>query len=338
MDQPLPHAESPALAVWPEAAPGVAGPMAGMGAPAASLAAAPRGWRAALANWRAWLRLTRPHQWLKNALVAVPLFTAHVFTLAALGRVALAALAFSVCAASVYILNDLIDRESDRSHPTKRHRPLASGAVPVRGAIMLAAVLLVVAAALGALVSPPFLGVLAVYYAGTLAYSFVLKREMLVDVVALACLYTIRVVAGGVALAVPISEWLLAFSTFVFLSLALIKRHAEMALRLDAGLPDPADRSYRLTDLPIITALAGASGYCAVIVFALYLSSDTVRALYARPQVLWLVCPAILYWVSRMLMLSHRHELDDDPVLFAMRDRASLATVGLILLLMVLAI
>lgn len=251
---------------------------------------------------------------------------------------ALAALAFSVCAASVYILNDLIDVEADRSHPTKRARPLASGAVAPRPALVLAAVLLVVAAALGALVSLLFLGVLAVYYVGTLAYSFVLKRQMLVDVVALACLYTIRVVAGGVALGVPISEWLLAFSTFVFLSLALIKRHSEMALRLDAGLPDPTDRSYRLSDLPIITALAGASGYCAVIVFALYLSSDTVRALYGRPQVLWLVCPAILYWVSRMLMLSHRNELHDDPVLFAMRDRASLATVGLILLIMALAI
>ena len=167
--------------------------------------------------------------------------------------------------------------------------------------------------------------VLAAYFAITLAYSLVLKRKMMIDVVTLAVLYAIRIIGGGVAIAVPISEWLLAFSLFIFTSLALIKRHSELGLRLQAGLGDPTNRNYRLDDLPVIAALAAASGYCAVIIFALYLSSDTVRSLYRHPEMLWLACPLLVYWISRVLLLSHRRLLIDDPVVFAMKDKVSIA-------------
>ena len=149
---------------------------------------------------------------------------------------------------------------------------------------------------------------------------------MLIDVVTLAGLYTIRVVAGAVAIRVPMSEWLLTFSMFIFLSLALIKRYSELATRFDAGLPDPTSRNYKIDDLPIVSSMAAASGYCAVIVLALYLSSDAVRALYAHPSFLWLVCPLVIYWISRMLMRSHRRMLHDDPIVYAMKDKVTWAT------------
>ena len=189
----------------------------------------------------------------------------------------------------------------------------------------------------GSLTLGALLAVLAAYFAITLAYSLVLKRKMMIDVVTLAVLYAIRIIGGGVAIAVPISEWLLAFSLFIFTSLALIKRHSELGLRLQAGLGDPTNRNYRLDDLPVIAALAAASGYCAVIIFALYLSSDTVRSLYRHPEMLWLACPLLVYWISRVLLLSHRRLLIDDPVVFAMKDKVSIAVGALMVVVGYLA-
>ena len=211
--------------------------------------------------------------------------------------------------------------------------PFASAAAGVPFALVLLAVAMTVAA----LISPAMLAVLAAYFAITLAYSLVLKRKMMIDVVTLAVLYAIRIIGGGVAIAVPISEWLLAFSLFIFTSLALIKRHSELGLRLQAGLGDPTNRNYRLDDLPVIAALAAASGYCAVIIFALYLSSDTVRSLYRHPEMLWLACPLLVYWISRVLLLSHRRLLIDDPVVFAMKDKVSIAVGALMVVVGYLA-
>jgi hypothetical protein len=151
-------------------------------------------------------------------------------------------------------------------------------------------------------------------------------------------LYTVRVIGGAVAVNVTMSQWLLAFSMFLFLSLALTKRYSELALRFDARLPDPKNRDYRASDLPVISSLAAASGFSAVIVFSLYLSSDTVRALYRSPDVLWLACPVFIYWISRMLMLSHRRAIQDDPVVFALGDRISLLAVVVVLLIGALAL
>lgn len=188
------------------------------------------------------------------------------------------------------------------------------------------------------LVSFPFLGVILGYFALTTAYSFVLKQKMLIDVVALAMLYVVRVIAGGVAVSVTVSEWLLAFSMFIFLSLALIKRYVELAVQINSGLPDPANRNYKLVDLEIVAALAAAAGFNAVTVFALYLSSDTVHLLYQRPGLMWLICPILIYWISRALMMAHRRLMNDDPIVFALRDKNSLIAGALIALLVIAAI
>ncbi|MET1027255.1 MAG: UbiA family prenyltransferase, partial [Dongiaceae bacterium] len=286
---------------------------------------------------RSWIHLLRPHQWLKNSLVAVPLLIGHNFLLITVMETLLAFVAFSICASSVYIVNDLVDVQADRAHPTKRTRPFASGELSVIAGALLAIALVVFAFALAAVISPAFLGMLAIYFATASAYSFYLKRKMLIDVVTLAGLYTLRVVAGAVAGNLEVSQWILAFSMYLFLALALIKRHAEMTIRFDAGLPNPTNRNYRSGDLSVIAGLAAAAGYSAVLVFALYVSSDTALGRFSHPQILWLACPVLLFWISRMLLMSHRHLLHDDPIIFAVKDRVSWISGGVILVLEFLA-
>jgi 4-hydroxybenzoate polyprenyltransferase len=279
---------------------------------------------------RHWIKLLRVHQWTKNALVFVPALAAHRFDFRSLGDTALGAVAFSIAASSIYIINDLVDLEADRKYGNKRRRPLAAGKVSVRKALTAVPAMLVFALAIGSLVSPAFLAVLIVYVVLTTAYTFSLKRKMMVDIVALALLYTLRVIGGAAALSAMPSEWILAFSMFIFTSLALIKRYVELVARLDAALPDPTNRNYRKTDLGVIAALAAASGLNAVTVFALYISSDTVHHLYRHPQLLWLICPILVYWLGRALILAERRLIHDDPVEFALRDRNSLVSFAMI--------
>jgi 4-hydroxybenzoate polyprenyltransferase len=240
-----------------------------------------------------------------------------------------ALVAFSLCASSVYIVNDLVDLQDDRAHRSKCNRPLACGAIPLAHGLLAAPLLFLAAVILASTVSLSFIGVLLGYFALTIAYSFVLKRMMLVDVITLAGLYSIRVFGGAVAIEVALSKWLLAFCIMIFMSLALIKRYVELAARKDANLPDPTGRDYRTSDLDMVAALAAAAGFNAITVFALYISSDSVNALYSRPELLWLVGPLLLYWVARALMLASRRLMDDDPVVFALKDRVSLVTIGL---------
>jgi 4-hydroxybenzoate polyprenyltransferase len=288
---------------------------------------------------QSWIRLLRVHQWAKNALVFVPLLTAQRFDALSIVQAIGAFVLFSMAASSVYVLNDLVDLEADRKHPTKKRRPLAAGTVSVWSAMVVALVLLV-AAPLGALAIAPWFAVTLLGYLGlTMAYTFVLKRKMILDVIALALLYTIRVIGGAAAVSVPVSEWLLAFSMFIFTALALIKRYVELATRLDADLPDPSNRNYRKSDLDIVAALAAAAGFNGVTVFALYISSDTVHHLYRHPAMLWLICPVLMYWLGRALMMAHRRILDDDPILFALRDwnsRWAAVLVGAILVVAML--
>ena len=284
-----------------------------------------------------WLALVRPHQYVKNALVFVPLITSHRFSLEAVIACILAFAAFSLCASAVYILNDLVDVQADRHHPKKRTRPLASGALPTWPAAALSLVLLAAAAAISLSISLPFAGTLAGYFALTTAYTFVLKRKMLVDVVVLSLLYSVRVIGGGMAISVMVSEWLLAFSMFIFTTLALLKRYVELTRRLDIGLVDPGNRNYRVDDISVVAALAAAAGFNAVTVFALYISSESARQLYAHPQVLWLICPLLMYWIGRALLMAHRRYMDDDPILFAIKDRPSLFVLGLVGALVLLA-
>lgn len=273
---------------------------------------------------RALLRALRPHQWSKNLLVFLPMLAAH--ELGALPAAVAAFLAFCLTASSVYLLNDLVDLEADRAHPRKRFRPFASGRLPVAWGMVLAPALLAGAAVIALVWTPPaFLVALVAYYAVTFAYSFWLKRKALVDVMTLAGLYTARIIAGAAATALPLSPWMLGFSMFLFLALAAVKRQAELAQQAEGR--KTAGRGYETSDLPLLREMAIASGFAAVLVFALYISSEDVLRLYSRPEALWLICPLLLYWIGRMVLMTHRGFMDDDPIVFAARDWPSRLTV-----------
>ncbi len=275
------------------------------------------------ARARAYLRALRPHQWLKNALVFGPAIAGHA-GLPQLLACAAAFVSFSLCASSVYVVNDLLDLKADREHARKRARPFASGAVPLLHGMAMAPLLLLLAAGVGLFLPPRFLMVLGGYFALTLAYSLGLKRLVMIDAVTLACLYGARLLAGSAASDVALSRWLEALAVFLFLSLALVKRGGELVDRINEGKGDPSGRDYRLADLPMVESMAAASGFTAVLVLALYLNSPDVGAMYRFGHRLWLLCVVMLYWVSRMLMTMHRGEMHDDPVVFAVRDRVSL--------------
>jgi 4-hydroxybenzoate polyprenyltransferase len=277
---------------------------------------------------RSWMKLLRVHQYAKNALVLIPLLTAHKFALLPAATALSAALAFSLGASSAYILNDLLDVEADRAHPTKRNRPIASGAISPAWAIVALALALVAALAIASAISAEFTGVLIGYLVLTTAYSFWLKRVAIVDVLTLAILYTIRVAGGAVAISVVVSEWLFAFSLFIFTSLALVKRYIELDGRPEGG--KLMARDYQASDKSIVAILAAAAGLNAVVILTLYISSESVRALYGHPQLLWAACPILMCWIARVMLMAHRGLIDDDPVIFALKDRFSWLALGLI--------
>lgn len=285
---------------------------------------------------RPYLRAMRPHQWSKNVLVFLPALAAQDF--AGLGPALVAFVLFSLLASSVYLLNDLVDLPSDRVHPRKRNRPLAAGDIPLAHGALLSVGLMAVSLVIAALALPPlFLAVLAGYFVITLAYSFSLKRKLIVDVVTLAGLYTVRIIAGGAAVGILPSPWLLAFSVFLFFSLAAIKRQAELVDMIKEGKTASAGRAYLASDVSVVQVMAICAGQAAVLVFALYIDSQAVSTLYARPEILWLICPVLLYWLSRIAVLTHRGHMDDDPIVFAAHDRISLMTLGLVFLILLAA-
>jgi 4-hydroxybenzoate polyprenyltransferase/phosphoserine phosphatase len=277
----------------------------------------------------------RAHQWVKNLLVFVPMLAAHQFDMATLATGLKAFLAFSLCASSVYLVNDMLDLTTDRAHPSKSCRPLARGAVPLQHGVLMAALLLVASFVLAWWVNPGFSLVLGFYYALTSAYSIRLKQMVLVDVFVLAALYTLRIFGGAAALGIPVSFWLLALSINLFLSLAMVKRYTELKALRDQGGRRALGRGYRTDDLELLSSLGGASGYLAALVLALYINSSEVAQRYANPSLLWPVCLLLLFWVSRVWLLAHRGEMHDDPVLFTLKDRPSqvLGLVGLGILL-----
>jgi len=285
-----------------------------------------------------YLRALRMHQWAKNVLVFLPLLAGHTFDPETIGRTILAFLCFCMAASSAYILNDLLDLPGDRAHHRKRNRPFASGAVPVAHGPPLAALLLAAALAGAALLPIWFFGVLVLYVTATLAYSLVLKRKLLIDVIVLGGLYTVRVLGGVAAVGVEQSPWLLMFSLFLFLCLAIVKRCSELVARRAAGGAETVGRGYLVEDLYVLLGLAGASGFGAVLVVSLYITSPEVQELYASPQRLWLICPLLLYWVSRVVVLSNRGTLHDDPVVFALTDKVSWVVGSLIAVVVAVAI
>jgi len=275
-------------------------------------------------GFTAWRRVLRIHQWMKNFLLFVPMFAAHQLTNGgAWLSLLLAFFSFSLCASSVYIANDLFDLESDRQH-RKRNRPFASGQVPAWMGVALSPVLLVCSLALGSYVGGHFLPWLMFYFFLTCAYSWGIKRLMLVDCMALAMLYTLRIVAGAAAANNSLSFWLLAFSVFLFLSLAFVKRYAELEVQLLSGKEKVHGRGYFTSDAPLIQNLGVTSGYASVLVLALYLNSDAIIKLYRTPEIVWGAVPIMLFWISWMWMQAHRGKMHDDPLIFAVKDKASL--------------
>ena len=272
----------------------------------------------------AYLTALRPQQWLKNLLIFVPLIASHDLSAQSWRAAFFAFIAFCMVASSAYVLNDLLDLGADREHPRKRNRPLASGALPITHGTIMAPSLLIVGAVFAIAVGQPaFLAVIAIYYGLTTAYSLSLKRMLAIDICTLAGLYTLRVFAGSVATGLPISVWLLAFSIFFFLSLAAVKRQAELVDGVSTGRLQATGRAYHVDDLPIVSMMAIASGYISVLVMALYINSPVVESLYRNPRLLWGVSPLLLFWISRMVMIAHRGKMDDDPIVFALRDRTS---------------
>ncbi len=288
-------------------------------------------------RWKTLGRALRVHQWLKNLLLFVPLIISHRIGDPRLMTAALAGfLSFSLCASSVYLFNDLLDLEADRRHPVKRRRPFAAGDLPLVTGVVLPPLLLGTAMAVALMLPGTFLALLGIYVLTAFSYSLKLKRIPLVDVLVLSGLYTLRLFAGGVATGIPISFWLLAFSMFIFFSLAIVKRYSELApLTRKGGVAKLAGRGYHVGDLETLRVFGICSGYLSVLVLALYIHSDQVNALYRRPDILWALCPLILYWVSRAWLLAGRGEMNEDPLIFALQDRHSLL-VGLMALVVAL--
>ncbi|WP_417249311.1 UbiA family prenyltransferase [Celeribacter sp.] len=272
---------------------------------------------------KAAVKALRPHQWMKNILVFIPMLLAHNITFGTVLTGLLAFVVFSLVASSVYVLNDLLDLDADRNHARKCKRPFAAGDLPLSWGTGMATGLLAAGALLALLLGPVFFFVMACYYAATTAYSFYFKRRAVVDVAALAGLYTLRVIAGGVAIGVPLSPWLLAFSMFFFFALAAVKRQAELVDNLAAGKVKPTGRGYRNEDVAIMSQMAIGSGYVSILLLALYMNSPAVIELYSNPQILWGICVVLLYWISRIVLLAHRGEMHDDPIIFAVRDHIS---------------
>ncbi|MBT2189166.1 UbiA family prenyltransferase [Sphingobium sp. H33] len=271
------------------------------------------------------VKAARPHQWSKNLLLFVSITAAHqLFNFGALINVVIAFASLSLMASATYMINDLLDLDADRAHPRKRKRPFASGAVSIADDIKAIIVLALVAIGLAALLPPFFAVLLAVYVATTLAYSFRLKRAALADVITLAGLYTLRIVIGTAAAGIPISTWLLAFSMFCFITLAIAKRCAE----LTGTQVDPnakiAGRGYYGADIEVLAGMGSASSFCASLVLCIYTSQPYVLTRYSSPALLWLLCSVMLYILNRILILARRGHMDDDPIIFCVRDRITL--------------
>lgn len=283
------------------------------------------------------LKAIRIHQWVKNLLIYAPLILAHkVMDYSVWLNGLYAFSAFSILASSVYLLNDLLDIENDRHHHEKRYRPLASGDLSISAGIITAFLFFIAGITISLLLPLKFLFVLGVYYIITLAYSLYLKQVVLVDVITLALLYTTRIIAGGVATDVNISQWLLAFSVFIFTSLAFAKRYSELHNLRKSNKEASRGRGYFASDLEQLANFGTAGGYIAVMVLALYINSPEVKGLYKHPDAIWLICPLFLYWISRIWLFAHRGQMHEDPIVFAVKDRATyligLGVIGIIII------
>ncbi|MEQ9495431.1 MAG: UbiA family prenyltransferase [Deltaproteobacteria bacterium] len=274
---------------------------------------------------KAIVKALRPHQWMKNVLLFVAPLLGHIRDIETWVHVLIAFFAFSFTASSVYVLNDLLDLDSDRQHRTKKNRPFASGALSIPFGLLMFPLAMGSGIGLSLVFLPlKFTGALLGYLVLTTAYSVWLKRKLMVDVLMLASLFTYRVLSGGVAADVTVSFWLLGFSMFFFLGLAFVKRFSELVATMEKDVDKVPGRGYWVSDIDIIRSVGPSSGLMAVLVFCLYMNSPEVQSLYAQPTALWGIAPILLYWIMRVWFLASRNQLHDDPVLFAVRDKISI--------------
>ena len=289
---------------------------------------------------RVWLRAIRIHQWVKNLLLFVPLLTSHNLNDSSkLGLAITAFFAFSLCASSVYILNDFFDLRDDRKHRSKHLRAFASGDLSIVKGVVAFSVCLLLSFILSLIVGTEFLQVICIYFAATLLYSLYLKSQIMLDIILLAVLFTLRIIAGAVAIDVDLSFWLLAFSMFIFLSLAIMKRYIELlGIKNSAVQDDVKARGYYVSDIKILSSLGTTCGCLAVLIMAFYVNSPAVAQLYSQQQLLWLMCPLLLFWICRTWLKASRGNVDDDPITFVIKDKVSWICTALVLLLFWLAI
>ena len=284
------------------------------------------------------LKALRLHHWLKNVLVFVPLVLAYRYAEPGLlGKAFLAFLSFGLSASCVYLINDLVDLPADRRHPRKRMRPFASGQLSLLSGLVMAPLLLVASITVACFLPLPFLAMVLLYFFLNLGYSFTMKQVVILDVIILAGLYTMRILAGSAAVSIWPSAWLAAFSMFIFFSLALVKRYAELVLMKKAHGEDVQVRGYLGIDRELLAAMGAGSGYLAVLVLAMYISSGTAEILYKREAFIWLLCPLALYWISYVWLIAHRGRMDDDPLVFATRNPVSQIVAVLAVVIILLA-
>lgn len=279
----------------------------------------------------AWARQLRLHQWTKNFLLAIPaLASFSIFDGSKPLLLTVAFFAFSFTASAVYIFNDVLDVESDREHSIKKSRPIAAGKISTTTGLIVGLIMIAAGVALAFQVNADFVLVLATYLFGSFVYAIWLKKVTLVDAITLAGLYTLRIIAGAVALGLELSFWLLAFSVFFFLSIAWVKRYAELEASSASGSKLAPGRGYLVTDMPLVLTFGSVSAFVSVMIFALYLDSDAIALQYSQPAVAWLAIPFLLYLISRLWFKAHRGRMNEDPILFIFRDAPSLIASALV--------
>jgi len=286
-----------------------------------------------------WIKTLRIHQWSKNGLLFLALFMSHRIIEPILFKQAVIAFfSFSLSASAVYILNDLFDLEADRKHPSKKNRPLASGRLSVINGIIAIPGLLIISLLLAIILLPNiFTIVLIVYLITTTGYSLYFKEKLFLDVIILGALYTLRVLAGGLAVGVEVSSWLLGFSLFFFLSLAFMKRYADLLLIKNNDQKELIGRGYSIIDLDIVQKVGISSGFISLLILALYINGDQVMVLYKQPELIWFTIPILLYWLMRMWFVAHKGQMTDDPIVFAIKDKSSYIMFLFILIIIIVA-
>lgn len=280
------------------------------------------------AGLKVWLRALRVHQWIKNVLLFVPLLTAFsLFDVDKVLTMGLAFLAFSLVASASYIVNDLLDLDSDRAHPRKRWRPFASAQISALAGVAASVAALAAGLALAAFISVQLVFIIGCYLALTSAYTWLLKRYVLIDVVTLSVLYTLRILAGSVAAGVAVSSWLLAFSIFIFFSLALVKRCSELVSLRQSGRALAKGRDYKVDDLPVLWPLGVGAALSAIVVFGIFINAEDTQLRYESPQLLWGVVVVMMYWMARLWIKTGRGEMHDDPIVYSIRNFNSLVCI-----------